>query len=97
MATNVAPVGMYFQVTPQGVVPQNFTDNLAGGGGTANAEQPFPGDYQICCTGVPSGTSPLTVAASIQANVSLPLPFGNNPHWKVAYASISSALVATQW
>ena len=97
MATNVAPTGMYFTISPTGaLIPQNFTD-MAGGGGGANAEVPFPGDFQIVCTVVPAGTSAATVAALITANVSLPLPFGPGFHWKVAYASISAPLVATPW
>lgn len=100
MATNVAPIGMYFTVTisPQGLglVAQNFTDNLAGGGAQPNAETPYPADMQLCCTGVPAGTTPATVATSILANVSIPFG-GPGLHWKVAYASIGSALVATCW
>ena len=98
MASSTAPTGMYFAIDQNTgtVTPQNFVDQ-AGGGGGANAETPFPGGWQIVCTGVPSNVSALTVAALIQANVSLPLPFGNNPHWRVAYASINSALTATPW
>ena len=61
------------------------------------SETPFPGDWQLVVTGVPPGVTPATVAALITSSpVALALPFASL-HWRVAYASLGSAVTATPW
>ena len=87
-----ATAGMVFTIDSTGKpIPTNWVDVVQ------NAETPFPGDWQIVVTGVPSGTSPATVAASILSSpVALPLPFSKGSYrWTVAYGSLGSAVTAT--
>ena len=84
--------GMVFNIDSTGKpIPSNWVDTIQ------NAEVPFPGDWQLTVTGVPVGTSPATVAASILSSpVALPLPFTKSGYrWTVAYGSLGSAVTAT--
>jgi hypothetical protein len=83
---------MVFTIDPTGKpVPSNWVDIIQ------NAETPYPGDWQLTVTGVPVGTSPATVAASILSSpVALPLPFSRGSYrWTVAYGSLGGAITAT--
>jgi hypothetical protein len=51
----------------------------------------------LVVTGVPSGTAPSTIAASIlSAPVAIPLGW-KTKHWQVAYGSLGGAITATAW
>jgi hypothetical protein len=62
-----------------------------------NAEASYPGEMLLVVTGVPAGTSPATIAASILSSpVAIPLGW-KTKHWQVAYGSLGSAVTATAW
>ena len=91
-----APVGMVFNIDANGN-PQTtfFPDSLASAQG--NAESAYPGDMQLVVTGVPFGTAPATIAASILSSpVAIPLGW-KSKHWQVAYGSLGGAITATAW
>ena len=90
-----APTGMTFSIqagTGLPVMTQNFPDY------GFTSEVAYPADWILVVTGCPAGATPAAVAALITAApVALPLPFGNNPHWRVAYSALSGPITATAW
>jgi hypothetical protein len=96
----MATTGMVFTIDSSGnPIAQYFPDtgSVASTGASAegNAETPFPGDWQLVVTGVPSGTAAATIAASILSSpVAIPLPW-KSKRWSIAYGSLGSACTAT--
>ena len=91
-----APTGMVFNIDANGN-PQTTFFNDTGAVAQGNAESSYPGDMLLVVTGVPAGTSPATIAASIlSAPVAIPLGW-KTKHWQVAYGSLGSAVTATAW
>jgi hypothetical protein len=91
-----APTGMVFNIDANGI-PQTtfFPDSPSTAQGVS--ETSYPGDMLLVVTGVPSGTSPATIAASILSSpVAIPLGW-KTKHWQVAYGSLGSAVTATAW
>ena len=85
--TNGNPVAQYFQ--DSGSVPST------GASAQNNAELAFPAEWILVVTGVPVGTAPATIAASILSSpVAIPLPFKSR-RFQVAYGSLGSAVTAT--
>jgi hypothetical protein len=91
-----APTGMVFNIDASGN-PQTTFFNDTGAAAQGNAETAYPGDMQLVVTGVPAGTSPATIAASILSSpIAIPLGW-KTKHWQIAYSSLGSANTATAW
>lgn len=97
-----APAGMVFTIDPNGTpVPQYYQDSGAvpttGASAQNNAELAFPAEWILVVTGVPVGTAPATIAASILSSpVAIPLPF-KSKRFQVAYGSLGSACTASSF
>ena len=87
-----SPVGMLFNIDPHGnlIAQPSFANP-----GAPPADTPYGGDWTLCVTGLPAGSSANTVAALVQANAVLGFPFtpGGAPtplRFTVSYAALQA-------